>query len=314
MSKVSIIIPSFNSKSFIEETLNSVYNQTYKNIEIIVVDDGSTDGSVEFVRSVSKENVRVVQNYRKGACAARNYGLDIASGDYIQFLDADDVLSSSKIESQINLASKYGQDNIYSCGWSHFNNQIDTARYYKQDIDKDYSSAYTWLNDSWLGKGMGQTSIWLTHRDLIKKAGLWDESLMINQDGEFFSRVIMNAKEIRFSEQGMVYYRKGNEESVSQKNNKSLAKVGSLLRSYILYKEHANSNNLTSFLNEGLANNFLNFIYQYHDLFPEFVEQAEAEFYDLGYKKMWAVGGESFKTFANFFGFKRALKLRSLLK
>ena len=85
-------------------------NQSYRNIEIIIVNDGSTDSSLKFLTNFNNRGVRIITQNNKGAAAAWNAGLNIATGDYIQFLDADDIVASNKIESQIN----YYKDNNWT--------------------------------------------------------------------------------------------------------------------------------------------------------------------------------------------------------
>lgn len=92
--KFSIIIPNYNKEQYIEETLNSIFNQTYKNFEVIVIDDASTDNSLEII---NKYDVKLFHTKRKMAGGARNVGLDHATGDYILFLDSDDYFTSPTI-------------------------------------------------------------------------------------------------------------------------------------------------------------------------------------------------------------------------
>ena len=95
---VSVVIPCFNARPWIEETLASVKAQTHRNLEIIVVDDGSTDGSAEWLDEAGRRNViQVIHQENRGAAAARNAGLSRASGEFIQLLDADDILACEEI-------------------------------------------------------------------------------------------------------------------------------------------------------------------------------------------------------------------------
>lgn len=110
---VSVIIPNFNYLSYIDRCMESVLNQDYQNIEIIVVDDGSTDGSVEFLKSLTG-NLRVIQQSNQGVAAARNRGFFEAKGEYIAFLDSDDYWDTSKISKQIRAIKKTGADLVYS--------------------------------------------------------------------------------------------------------------------------------------------------------------------------------------------------------
>ena len=101
--KVSIIIPMYNSEEYIKEAVDSCLSQTYENIEIIVIDDGSTDNSKEEILDhIETNRVRYFYQSNKGRSAARNYGLDISEGAYINFLDSDDLLHSSKLEIHMN--------------------------------------------------------------------------------------------------------------------------------------------------------------------------------------------------------------------
>lgn len=214
MSKISlgsIIIPLYNSVSFLEETLQSVLQQSYKNIEVIVVDDGSTDGSFELAKTFESSIVKVVKNKGKGACAARNYGFEMSTGDYIQYLDADDLLSSNKIESQVN-ALEGVQNQLAVCNTIHFYDSPDTGictdKYYvfSTDAPEDLFIKLWGGLDSQMD--MIQTSAWLTPRKLIEQAGPWNEQLAKDQDGEFFARVGLLSQGIVYVPEIKNYYRK----------------------------------------------------------------------------------------------------------
>lgn len=103
MKKVSVIIPVYNSEKYILECMNSVINQTYKNLEIIVIDDKSTDNSINIIKSIKDKRIRIIQlEKNSGAAIARNKGIEVATGDYICFLDSDDYWFNRKIEKQLN--------------------------------------------------------------------------------------------------------------------------------------------------------------------------------------------------------------------
>ena len=97
--KFSIIIPNYNKEDYVEETLNSIFNQTYKNFEVIVIDDASSDNSIE---KIKKFDVRLFHTNRKMAGGARNVGLDNATGDYILFLDSDDYFTTPTVLEELN--------------------------------------------------------------------------------------------------------------------------------------------------------------------------------------------------------------------
>src|SRR5882724_4223522 len=94
---VSILIPAYNAERWIAETIRSALKQTWRNKEIIVVDDGSTDGTLAIARRFEPKGVRAVTQPNQGAEAARNTASSLSRGDYIQWLDADDLLSRDKV-------------------------------------------------------------------------------------------------------------------------------------------------------------------------------------------------------------------------
>jgi len=117
---VSVIMPNFNSREYIEDSIKSVINQSYNNWELIICDDGSSDSSNDLINlyTLKHKNIILINNkYKKGAPGARNSCLDIAKGQYIAFLDSDDQWNSSKLEKQIN----FMKDNKYALVFSYVN-------------------------------------------------------------------------------------------------------------------------------------------------------------------------------------------------
>ena len=112
MCKVSIVIPMYNVENQIENTLSSVINQTYKNIEVIIVDDGSTDNSVNICKSIDDDRIKIFTKINGGASSARNYGIEKATGDYLTFLDSDDQYKPKYIESLL----KHKDYDLVICG------------------------------------------------------------------------------------------------------------------------------------------------------------------------------------------------------
>ena len=117
MSKVSVIIPVYNNEKYIEKCIRSVMEQTYQNLEIIVIDDGSTDGSYRILEKLKQKDKRitVIHQENAGVAAARNKGLDIAAGDYLTFVDGDDYISDDYIEKLYQCARRYDAEMVI-CG------------------------------------------------------------------------------------------------------------------------------------------------------------------------------------------------------
>ncbi len=117
---VSIIIPVYNAEKYLAETISSALDQTWPNKEIIIVDDGSTDQSLKIAQSFNNKIIHLYRQENKGASAARNKGLLAAKGDYVQFLDADDLLMSDKISTQVAQLNSI-TDAVSICPVIHFN-------------------------------------------------------------------------------------------------------------------------------------------------------------------------------------------------
>lgn len=229
---ISIIIPVYNAEKYIAATLNSALNQTYPNIEVLVVDDGSTDNSLPIAKTFEAYNVKILQQLNKGASAARNNGLAAAKGLYIQFLDADDLLKDNKLATQAaQLAGK--TDTLSICPVIHFNDSATQPLSIKPTANelsfyRDYDDPSEFLVKLYgvehNTNGMIGVHSWLTPADLIKKAGNWNETLTINDDGEFFCRVVLQSARILATTQTACYYRKFSDKSSlsAQKDEVSL--------------------------------------------------------------------------------------------
>ena len=115
--KVSVIIPAYNAENFIRKSLDSVVNQVYKNLEIIVVDDASTDSTKKIIKEYADKDDRIIPFYQasnKGVSSARNIGLKAVSGEYVVFVDSDDELTPDAIRRMVDMADKYNSDFIDS--------------------------------------------------------------------------------------------------------------------------------------------------------------------------------------------------------
>lgn len=110
---VSVVIPAYNRANIIRAAVESVLNQTYKDLELIVVDDGSSDDTKKVLDQINDSRLRYVYQNNAGACAARNYGIELARGEYIAFHDSDDRWLPTKLEKQMAIFEKYNADIVF---------------------------------------------------------------------------------------------------------------------------------------------------------------------------------------------------------
>jgi glycosyltransferase involved in cell wall biosynthesis len=212
---VSILIPAYNSERWIGETIKSALDQTWPNKEIIIVDDGSRDQTLASARRFASKTLTVVSQENQGASAARNKALQLCQGDYIQWLDADDLLSSDKIQRQMEAAEKCESKlKLMSCEWGDFLYRPMKARFVPTALWCDLDPL-EWLLRKWEGNLHMQTATWLVSRELTDAAGPWDTRLLVDNDGEYFFRVIRSSNGIQFVPGVRVFYRASGPGSVS---------------------------------------------------------------------------------------------------
>jgi len=110
---VSVIIPVYNREKTVKEAIKSVLEQTWNDLEVIVVDDGSTDKSADVIKSLKDERVKYIYQENAGACAARNHGIELAKGEYIAFHDSDDIWHMDKLSKQMQVFKEYDPDIVF---------------------------------------------------------------------------------------------------------------------------------------------------------------------------------------------------------
>jgi len=204
---VSILIPAYNAARWIGDTLRSALGQTWPEVEIIVVDDGSSDGTCAAAKAFEGERVKIVTQANAGAASARNKALSLSNGDYVQWLDADDMLSPDKIERQMKRAMEIGDKRVLlSSAWATFSRRPHAAQFIPNPLWADLSPV-DWLVHK-LGKNLHmQTATWLTSRELLEAAGLWNIEMLGDDDGEYYCRVLLASKGVVFVPEAKVYYR-----------------------------------------------------------------------------------------------------------
>jgi glycosyltransferase involved in cell wall biosynthesis len=212
---VSILIPAYNAERWIVGTIRSAQAQTWTRKEIIIVDDGSTDQTLAVARQFASRDVSVITQENQGASAARNKALELCQGDYVQWLDADDLLAPGKIAHQVQtLCDCPSKWTLLSSAWAYFIYRPHRARFIPTPLWCDLSPV------EWLVQKMGQnlhmqTATWLVSRELTEAAGPWDTRLSLDDDGEYFCRVVLASNAIRFVADAKVFYRQQGSDRLS---------------------------------------------------------------------------------------------------
>jgi len=212
---VSILIPAYNAEEWIADTIRSAMAQTWERKEIIVVDDGSTDRTLTIARRFESDNLHIFTQKNQGAAAARNKAFSLSQGDYIQWLDADDLLAPDKIERQMEVLNQcQSKRTLVSATWGWFMYRHCRTEFVPTALWCDVSPT------EWLLRKMGQnlhmqTATWIVSRELTEVAGPWDTSLLGDDDGEYFCRVLIASDGVRFVPEARVYHRASGTSSLS---------------------------------------------------------------------------------------------------
>jgi glycosyltransferase involved in cell wall biosynthesis len=225
---VSIIIPAYNAEPWIVECLRSALDQTWPACEILVIDDGSTDRTAAIAEQYVSPRLKLIRQANRGASAARNAGLKAASGEYIQFLDADDLLAPDKIEHQVNLLRLQDNNTLASGAWARFEHEYPKAHFSPFPNWRDLTGV-EFLQLHYEEGCMMHPAAWLAPRSLLDRSGHWNETLSLNDDGEYFARVMLAATQIVFCPSARSYYRSNLSGSLSRR--KDYAALDSLYRS-----------------------------------------------------------------------------------
>lgn len=217
--KVSVIVPAYNIQDYIVKCLESIANQTYKNLEVIVVDDGSSDNTGKLADEFAKNDNRFIVIHKKngGVSSARNRGINISSGDFIGFVDGDDIIENDMYEMLINNAIKYDAD-ISHCGYKVVENNKETLFYdTKQIIIQDRKRG---LLDLFEGTLIEPSLCNKIFRESIVGNIRLDESIKINEDLYFNVLLFDKCNKSVFEDKAKYYYMKRDSSAtISSLNN-----------------------------------------------------------------------------------------------
>ena len=201
---VSVVIPLYNKEKYIFQTLQSVMNQTYKSLECIIVDDGSTDNSVEIARKFITDNElpwRLISQENSGQTKARNHGIHQARGEFIAFLDSDDLWPETKIELQVDAIENNPDSVLVLCSYAIFGEGNSIPRVVIHKTCKK-------MNSNWLdmrGFGGGLESLGLVRRKTLDQIGMFNENLSTSSGLDLSLRLERVGKTILLPEIGLYY-------------------------------------------------------------------------------------------------------------
>jgi glycosyltransferase involved in cell wall biosynthesis len=306
---VSILIPCYNAEPWLATTLDSALAQTWPRCEIIVVDDGSIDGSLSVARRFHSRGVRTFAQPNAGASAARNRALREARGDFLQYLDADDLLSPGKIALQVALLANRPGATLASCAWGRFTQDPAGARFTDDAVFRDFAPLDFLRLASETG-AMMHPAAWLVPRAVAERAGAWDESLTLNDDGEYFCRVVLASAGVAFCPDPAArsYYRSGLPGSLSQRRSERARR--SQFRSLELIARHLVAADDSPRTRRSLADAFQRFIHDFYPAPADLLRAAAARVEAFGGSKLQPPMGPKTAALARALGWKTVWRLK----
>ena len=222
MEKVSVIIPVYNTERYLEECLDSICGQTYKNIEIILINDGSTDNSLKICESYkSKDNrIIIINKENTGVSDSRNIGIEKSTGKYIFFLDSDDYLEKNTIENMVKKANGY---NMVICGMNiKYINTLKTSNLKYRTIDNNKCIEDV-VNNMQIG-GFAWNKLF--EKEIISLNGLkFNKNISMCEDLLFVVNYLKNSKNILILDENLYYYRIRKSSLTTNKNSKRLKSI-----------------------------------------------------------------------------------------
>lgn len=307
---VSIVIPCYNAAPWLGETLQSVRSQSWPRIETIIVNDGSTDDTLAIAQRHEGEGLRIVSQANRGLSAARNAGLRQVRGDYVQFLDADDLLAPDKIALQVDLLQRSAPDAIATGRWARFRHDASRARFgasaYWRDLGADeYLAAVA---------ATGYTipvHAWLLPRHIVDDIGPFSEDLRVMEDHEYFARVVLRASGMRYSDGACCYYRSFHGRSLSRLRDRSASR--SMLQCVRLIESHLLAGEVPAARRRIAADYYQWLIYKLYPDHPDLMALAEARVRALGGSQIKPLMGRRAQALSRIVGWKIVQRLRSWL-
>ena len=187
-SKISIVIPTYNQAEYLQEAIESVFSQTYKNTEIIIIDDGSTDNTLKVVNSFNDNKIIFIQQRNKGASSARNTGIKEANGEYIAFLDSDDLWLKDKLRKQIDFMRENQKVGLLGTGCFQV---IDTN---KMIYKKIFPHKNEILQKDLIKYNPFIQSSVMVRKNVFNDIGLYDEKFKESEDYDLWLRIAQKYK------------------------------------------------------------------------------------------------------------------------
>lgn len=306
---VSICMAAYNAEDFVTEALDAALAQTWPNLEIVVVDDGSTDRTPYILDAYGERSqISVVHQENRGHSAALNRAYAESEGELIKFFDADDLISQDMVERQVNRLDG-SRAHVASAEWARFYDDPSEATFEPETVWRDMDPADWLVTACGNARPMMQCAIFLIPRPVFEAAGTWDERLSLINDFEFFTRLLLQSKGIRFTPGARLYYRSGLSGNLSGRKDRTA--IESEYRSLMLGTQHLLDHENTPGTRRVAANTLQNFIHRRYPDYPKLRTQMKERIEELGGSDLEPSGPPGFEVLRPILGWRTARRIQS---
>lgn len=241
----SIVIPLYNKANFIKKTLDSVFNQIFTDYEIIVINDGSTDNSLEVISEIKDKRLHIFTTKNQGVSAARNFGISKSQTNYIAFLDADDIWKPNHLQNLKTLIEQFPQAGLYACAYEKKHKNITVKSIYNNIPKHNWSGIVTDYFASSTRNAIAWTSAVAIPRNTLKTVGYFNENITLGagEDTDLWIRIAVQFP-VAFDNRASAIHNLETENRISNSNTnvrqfmnldayEDIAKSNSSLKKYL---------------------------------------------------------------------------------
>lgn len=244
----SIVIPLYNKEKYVQDTIKSVLNQTFTNFEVIIVNDGSTDRSLQIVKLINDHRIRIINQENHGLCTSRNNGIKASNGEFIAFLDADDLWAEDFLQTIYNLIIAHQEYSVFATNIKPFisTQKISLSSKIFNPKQIQIISNYFKILKSIIGP-----SSLVVKKVVFNKVGFFDETINYGEENDFYIRCFMLYHFIYYQEP-KTYYRTGLENQLTSPNKNFNRKIPNY-EAYLKIYNHKDLNKFLDFVHYNLV-------------------------------------------------------------